>query len=250
MRRARLRSPFWMRVIMSVLDGAIGYLARGWFVVPVEPREKKPYLKGWPRLRLTSETAPHLFGEDENVGLILGEPSGWLIDIDIDHPRAAELAPQFLPPTPAVYGRPGKPRSHWLYRVTGPVATRKISSKSAGMVIELKSTGQQSVAPPSIHESGEPIAWEVEGAEPALVDPEVLLNAVLTIGNQVRVELGERPAKKEKKTKTDRAVLKMPAEPVTLTPEERRLQCLRAMLGMATPDHNDGSLRLFAAACR
>jgi putative DNA primase/helicase len=57
----------------------------------------------------------------------------------------------------------GKPRSHWLYRCPGQ-RTRKPSR----IPIELRSTGGQTVFPPSIHPSGETIAWSDGGAlEPA-----------------------------------------------------------------------------------
>jgi hypothetical protein len=80
-------------------------------------------------------------GQPQNIGVLLGEPSIGLIDVDLDHPRAVKLAPHFLPPTPMVFGRATKPRSHWVYRVTGPMATKKYRSKSAGMIVELRWTG-------------------------------------------------------------------------------------------------------------
>ena len=139
------------------------YAQRGWSVIPVPHRSKNPGFNGWEQLRLRDDTiGNHFNGQPQNIGVLLGEPSGWLIDVDLDHPRAVELAPEFLPPTPAVFGRPGKQRSHWIYRVTSPAATKKFRSKSAGMLVELRSTGMQTVFPPSTHESGETIAWDGE----------------------------------------------------------------------------------------
>ena len=146
---------------------AHSYAQRGWSVIPVPLRSKNPGFDGWQRLRLTTETIhTHFNGQPQNLGVLLGEPSGWIVDVDLDHPRAVELAPQFLPATPAIFGRAGKSRSHWLYRATRPVATKKHKSKSAGMIVELRSTGSQTVFPPSTHESGEAIAWVDETAEP------------------------------------------------------------------------------------
>jgi hypothetical protein len=120
------------------------YAQRGWSVIPIPHRSKNPGFEGWQLLRLTADTIHnHFNGQPRNIGVLLGEPSGWLVDVDLDHPRAVELAAQFLPPTPAIFGRPGKERSHWLYRATGPVATKKHRSKSAGMIVELRSTGAQ-----------------------------------------------------------------------------------------------------------
>ena len=50
-------------------------------------------------MRLKAETIDdHFNGTLQNVGVLLGEPSDWLIDVDLDHPRAVELAPH--PPEP------------------------------------------------------------------------------------------------------------------------------------------------------
>ena len=46
---------------------------------------------------------------------------------------------------------------------------------AAGMLVEFRSTGTQTVFPPSTHESGEPIAWDGEMQEPASIDPQELL---------------------------------------------------------------------------
>ena len=179
---------------------AEAYTRRGWRVIPIPHRTKKNKTRGWQRWRLDIEDLDEHFpaGKPMNVGVLLGEPSGWLVDVDLDHPRAVELAPKFCPPTPLVFGRPGKPRSHWLYRVTQPVCNKKWASVSSGMIVEVRSTGVQTVFPPSTHESGEPIEWEDEGQEPAEVDPAELLEAAERLANTVKVELGEKPRAKAK----------------------------------------------------
>lgn len=231
------------------LDSALAYVRRGWSVVPIPHRSKNPGFKGWQQLRLKEDDLATRFnGQPQNIGVLLGEPSGWLIDVDLDHPRCVELADQFLPPTPAVFGRPGKLRSHRIYRVTAPAATKKHKSKSAGMLVELRSTGMQTVFPPSTHESGEPITWETPDAEPAMVDPDELLAAVARLANAVSIELGERPAPKSKPARAgDGAV------PGALR-LERHVdvvdECVAAMSRMQMVDQQDGSARLFAAACR
>lgn len=143
---------------MSPLDTAIRYTRRGWTVLPVPFRSKNPGFDGWQKLRLTEADLRHRFnGQPQNIGVLTGEASRWLIDVDLDRPLAVELAGEFLPPTPAVFGRKSKPRSHWLYYVTGPLKTKKFRSKSAGMIVEVRGTGCQTVVPPSVHESGESI---------------------------------------------------------------------------------------------
>ncbi len=68
------------------------------------------------------------------------------------------------------------------------------------MIAELRSTGAQTVFPPSTHESGEAITWENEAAEPASVDPANLLTAVAQLANAIRIELGERAAPKTRQS--------------------------------------------------
>lgn len=237
----------------GALTAARRYLGRGWRSIPIPFRSKAPLMQGWQKLRLEESDLPLRFGSGpSNLGVLLGEPSGWLIDIDLDHLRCVALADHYLPPTPAVFGRPGKPRSHRIYRVSGPVATTKHRSKSAGMLVELRSTGAQTVFPPSVHESGEAIMWDDEEAEPALVDPEELLAAVKHLAEAVKVELGERPAPKQARCQ------KPNDSPETGRPDgeggpetsDRAGRCLQAVLRINMVDQQDGSSRLFAAACR
>ncbi|MCC7424468.1 MAG: bifunctional DNA primase/polymerase [Planctomycetaceae bacterium] len=236
-----------------VTQAAEDYLRRGWSVIPIPHQSKNPGFKGWEQLRVTPECFRHHFnGHPQNVGVLLGEPSGWLIDVDLDHPRAVDLASKFLPPTPAVFGRAGNPRSHWLYRVTSPAATKKYRSKSAGMIVEFRSTKMQTVFPPSTHESGERIEWESDGAEPATLAPEHLLECVRQLAQAVLVELGEKPAKASNAKRPQ-----PPKEPdsdtspvETTSADVRAARCLAAMLRMGLTDHRDGSLRLYTSACR
>jgi hypothetical protein len=236
---------------------AVQYARRGWCPVPVPHRAKRPVLRRWPTLRIGDADVPAYFnGSPQNVGVLMGEPSGWLIDVDLDHLRCLARADEFLPPTPAVFGRASKRRSHRLYRVSAPAVTRKFKSRSAGMLVEFRSTGCQTVLPPGTHESGEAIEWEVEGAEPAAVDPAALLAAVEALATAVQVELGERPAPRPPRAPQSPATDE--GEPAAASSADTKLPrasgraraCLAAMLRMTCADANDGSGRLFAAACR
>ena len=161
---------------MSV-DVARAYLQRGWAPIPVPLRQKAPTLTGWQRLRITDERAlvAHFNGEPQNVGVLQGEPSGWLIDGDLDAAEALRLAHAFLPPTPSRFGRESRRASHWLYVTTTPLKTKKFRDPNTadddetGMLVELRSTGAQTVFPGSVHPSGEPVSWDEDGA-PAPID--------------------------------------------------------------------------------
>lgn len=174
----------------STLVRAIDYSRRGWSVIPVPYRRKKPTLSGWQRLRLTEQDLPSHFGSMlQNIGVLLGEPSRWLVDVDLDHPLTLELAETYLPPTGAIFGRASKRYSHWLYYSTRPVATKQWRLSNRQMVVELRSTGGQTVFPGSVHEKGEPIEWGTDG-EPAFVDPNELRKQLQEINDEVLQRLG------------------------------------------------------------
>jgi len=101
------------------LDASRDYLRRGYYPIPIPPRTKGPVLNGWQNLRLAEAELPSHFIGDCNIGLLLGEPSGWLIDVDLDCREAIELADKYLPHTDAVSGRPSSPRSHRWYIAEG-----------------------------------------------------------------------------------------------------------------------------------
>lgn len=228
----------------TTLDAATEYTRRGWRVVPIPTRSKNPGTDGWQHLRLAESDLPeHFNGDPQNIGLLLGEPSGWTVDVDLDHPRAVALADQFLPDTAAVFGRAGKPRSHRLYRLTGPATTTQHRTKGGETIVELRAmtragTPSQTVIPPSIHPSGEPIEWESDG-DAATVGPDELLAAVERIADAVRAELGE-PKPKPPPPPRQRS------GPLPLGNADR---ALRAMRTLQNRDKGDGSSRLYAAAC-
>lgn len=170
---------------LRTLAVAASYVRRGWRVVPVPYQSKAPVISGWQNLRISESDLDRYFvGRLQNVGVLLGEPSQQLVDVDLDHPCAVELAPLHLPPSAAIFGRVGKPRSHWIYYSTRSVATTTWRLPNRQMIVELRSNGAQTVFPGSIHESNEPIDWEEHG-DPSIVDPDLLQNQLQEIRNEV-----------------------------------------------------------------
>jgi P4 family phage/plasmid primase-like protien len=189
----------------TVKDAAIEYAKRGWSSIPVPYRSKAPVLDAWQNLRLTAETLGDYFnGRPQNIGVLLGEPSGWLIDVDLDHPYAVEERENFLPATGLMFGRTSKPLSHLLYQATAPVATHQRKLPGVGMIVELRSTGGQTVFPPSVHEKGESIEWHTYG-EPLLIAPEELRACVDALADRVTQRLGIDPTTVPAKTTTGKA---------------------------------------------
>ena len=158
------------------------YIRRGLAPIPLPARSKGEGLAGnWNRLRLTPETLDAHFpkGVALNVGILNGEPSGGLLDLDLDCIEAVRAAPSILPPTSAAFGRPGKPISHRLYRVTPALAaaSEEYAFDGAGMLLEMRGTGGMTVFPPSTHrESGEAIGWHTWG-DPATLPLDQLRQA-------------------------------------------------------------------------
>ena len=137
-------------------------LARKWQPIPVPARSKAPTMADWPNFRVHGDAA-NFFPEPGNVGILLGEPSGGLVDIDLDAAESLALAPHFLPKTEAIFGRSSKSRSHFLYVVDSPPVTTRFCDIDGASLVELRSTGSQTIFPPSTHPSGETIAWDEEG---------------------------------------------------------------------------------------
>lgn len=169
----------------GTVEAAHEYVRRGWAVLPVKPRSKKPRLTNWSNLRVGNHEIPKVFRAGDNIGLLLGEPSGGLVDVDLDCPEALKLADTFLPQTSMIHGRESKPASHHWYRVSSPPErTRKFCDLDGTTLVELRSTGGQTVVPPSIHESGEPLEWQTKG-EPAVLETQSLVEAVSRVAAAV-----------------------------------------------------------------
>ena len=137
---------------------ARAWIRKGRAVIPVPYGKKKPILENWSSLRVNDDSVDEFFnGKQQNIGLLLGEPSGDLVDVDLDCPEACQAAGHFLPAT-AVYGRAGNRRSHRLY--ISPESKTTTFSHAGTMLVEIRSTGAQSLVPPSVHPSGESYEFE------------------------------------------------------------------------------------------
>jgi len=158
----------------SVDEAAAELILAGVAVVANKPESKQPVMKGWQKRGLHLEEVPQFFREGGNLGLLNGEPSGWLVTIDIDVPEALEIADRFLTATLAG-GQSGTRRAHRLY-VSPGAKTRTWKDDHGTVLLELRSTGCQTLIEPSVHPSGQPYLWDREGpAEPAEIAAEDLV---------------------------------------------------------------------------
>jgi hypothetical protein len=131
-----------------------------------------------------------------NIGVQLGAASGGLTDVDLDCAEAIALANDLLPATAAVFGRETKKGSHRLYKTdlweTENKAVIKYSEpktpggdpKRPAVLVELRigagDKGTQTIAPGSVHPSGELVQWDIEG-EPATVRGSDLKDSVAAL---------------------------------------------------------------------
>jgi hypothetical protein len=157
-------------------------------VVPV--RYKTPWdvtrnaaREAWQQERLTPQALEHEFtGDVTGCGVILGEPSENLSDLDLDCPEALAVAEAMLPAlgctSTCIFGRPSSPRSHYIHRTDRPLETRRYKDvdPKRTTVLERRGTGAQTVFPHALHESGECVRFDKRG-EPTRVTAAVLERA-------------------------------------------------------------------------
>lgn len=157
-------------------------IAREWLNLGVQPvplkrKSKVPKaVKGWNTLRVTEGTIDRFFSPGDNIGGLWGEPSKWIVDIDLDWDEASEVAVHLLPET-FIYGRASRPGSHFLYRCRGITGSKR-KLRTGEVIAEIRSTGSQSVLPPSIHPDNE--RYEINHDVPFTEIPRVELEQKLS----------------------------------------------------------------------
>jgi putative DNA primase/helicase len=188
----------------SVLEAARGYTRGGVRVTPL--CGKRPILYEWPSRLLDEEELASHFDDHKNVGVLLGEPSRGLVDVDLDVGSAVVIADLLLPEKTLTYGRKNNPRSHRLFDCgSHPPDSRPYSlpksvvnalglgSKDTVMLVELRSTGKQSVLPPSIHpQDGDEYVWDSQGrggSNPLKIDAQELEEAVREVASATLLSL-------------------------------------------------------------
>ena len=160
-------------------------MAQGFAPIPLPARSKKVNIEGWSTLRVTEADINEVFAIGGNIGLLTGIASNGLIDVDLDCPEAIRAGAVLLPATGMISGRQSAPRSHYWYRVEDPPARATepfddpIPGKSGDRhrLLELRSSGGQTMVPPSVHPKGETCLWHEQG-EPAQISIHVLRTAV------------------------------------------------------------------------
>jgi hypothetical protein len=174
------------RALVTTLEAALDYAARGWLVVPLHnpkqgvcscrkkncsspgkhPRTEhglKDGSKDPKQIALWWEKWP-----DANLGILTGQESGLLVlDVDGEDGKAALRAlmaehgslPKTLCAKTGRKGADGKRKGcHYYFRVPGGAAIRN-SAGALGKGLDIRADGGYVVAPPSLHPSGLLYEW-------------------------------------------------------------------------------------------
>ncbi len=165
---------------------AAALIRRGVAVIPVPAGEKNPGRPGWEALRITEQEISDYWTNGQNVGLLCGEPSGGRVDVDLDSEEAMAITGRFLPPT-LTSGRKSRPHSHWWYISPGAESC-DWKDTNGGKLVELRSTGRQTLVAPSTHPDGDEYVWHAEtGLKMAEIDAAELTRHLRELATAVLV---------------------------------------------------------------
>jgi putative DNA primase/helicase len=163
------------------MEYAAKYISAGFRPIPVLYKGKRPALADWTNACVGHENVDEFFpvGVDSNIGILLGEASVNLVDVDLDTAAAVALAAQWLPKTGMKFGPESASPSHFIYR-SRIDRTRQFEHPETGeMIVELRGSGLQTVFPGSVNDRGESIVFAApECLEPSEVDGPELLKSV------------------------------------------------------------------------
>ena len=144
---------------------AVAYAARGWWVFPLKPRAKEPYVTGG----VTSASCePSVVAAwwrewpDANIGLDVHR-SG-LVVVDLDPAKGGEVAWEalctdyHLAPYTTLRSRTGSGGQHLLYAASIGLTIRN-SAEKLGPGIDVRGHNGYIVLPPSVHPNGSRYQW-------------------------------------------------------------------------------------------
>ena len=178
-----------MSAFASSAAAAADYVARGFQPVPVPAGKKRPVITAWQGFRtMAGQDLSKHFPKGGNLGLILGEASGDLVDADLDCTEAVVAGAALLPPTGLVWGREKRPATHYGFVSPGATYAKLNDPTLKGdqaCLLELRSPapgkGLQTIVPPSVHPDGDRYIWSSYGT-PSPLEADELSRLVRKIG--------------------------------------------------------------------
>jgi DNA polymerase III delta prime subunit len=144
------------------LEAALEYLAKGFSIIPIKPREKIAAIL-WKEFQSRKATRKEIrswfLGTDYNIGIVTGAISD--IDvIDFDTPEAWDYGKKNFPPGPTVKTA----RGYQIYYKHRP-GVGNFQKRPDLPGIDLRADGGYVIAPPSIHPSGAVYGWLGHGLD-------------------------------------------------------------------------------------
>ncbi|HKI64367.1 MAG TPA: bifunctional DNA primase/polymerase [Burkholderiales bacterium] len=149
---------------LSAREAALGYLSRGWSVIPIEHRAKRP-LVAWLEFQSRCASAREVDGwfarwPEANVGIVTGRISALVvIDVDAGHggePSIARLESGHGPLPATLEALTGGGGRHLYFAYPGGRVGNRVGLFPG---VDLRGDGGCVVAPPSLHPSGRRYAW-------------------------------------------------------------------------------------------
>ncbi len=151
----------------NVASVAEHYISKGFAVTPAHGKEA--HLSDWQNRKISVEEIPKFFPPGVNIGLVCGELSGWLTDIDFDTEESVTAGHYLLPET-RKSGRENSPYSHRWYICEG-IESQDFLNLENRKVVEIRSTGRMTLAHPSKHpEDGDTYIWHDGDTEITKID--------------------------------------------------------------------------------
>lgn len=144
-------------IVNNMVSAATDYLTRGWSVIPLKPRDKRP-LAAWKAFQeqyaRMEQVEVWFDGTDNNLGIVSGKLSNLTI-VDCDSQEAIEFfESRDYVPTLQVTTAHGR---HYYYQYVE--GSSNFQAKKEWPGIDLRSEGGYVVAPGSTHPSGAVYSW-------------------------------------------------------------------------------------------
>jgi hypothetical protein len=174
----------------DALASALAYLARGWSVIPVAPRDKRPLVPwgGFQRRYADEAEIRQWFRRwpAANVAIVTGVVSQLaVLDVDARHGGDASLAEwerAHAPLPHTIEARTGSGGRHFYFAHPGGLLHNQVGLAPG---IDLRGDGGFVVAPPSVHPSGRRYEWlHPPGEAPLAPMPPWLLQHVRRPGTR------------------------------------------------------------------
>lgn len=185
----------------GTLAAALDYAARGWRVIPIPNGLKHPNRPGWQDAATTdADLIAQWWGEhpDHGIGIATGAASGiWVLDVDVGVGKdgaetLADLEATYGPLPDTVEAITGTGGRHIYFAWPDDRDIRNDQAGRLGPGLDIRGTGGQVLAPPTIHPNGQPYEWELSSPETPAQAPGWLLE-LLTAPSLDRPRLERKP---------------------------------------------------------